>query len=316
MRRSSPEEPGIVRRRRGRGFSYHYAGGRPVRDRRVLARIRALAVPPAWRQVWICRDGDAHLQAVGTDAAGRRQYLYHDLWREEQDRIKFDRVTEMAARLPAFRRRLREQLAGEGLERERVLAAAARMLDLGLFRAGGAEYDTFGLATLKNEHVSCTREAVRCHFAAKGGTAHTVEIRDDAVRAVVADLLRTGHDGELLRYRNGSGWKDVGAQDVNDYLREHLGGEVSAKDFRTWHATVLAAAALGGARRPRGRLGRRKAVRRAMEEVAARLGNTPAVTRASYVDPRVILAYERGRTVSPGGDLEPQVIDLLRRTRR
>ncbi|MFI6388416.1 DNA topoisomerase IB [Nonomuraea sp. NPDC050540] len=315
MRHSNPEEPGITRRRRGRGFSYHHPDGRRVRDRRVLARIRSLAVPPAWREVWICRD-DGHLQAVGTDAAGRRQYRYHDLWREEQDRLKFDRVTEMAGRLPAFRRRVRRHLGQDGLTRERVLAAAARMLDLGLFRAGGAEYDSYGLATLRTEHVTRTDGGVLCRFAAKGGRQQETEIRDPHVREVVSALLRTGHDGELLRYRDGSGWKDVRTEDLNDYLRELLDCEVSAKDFRTWHATVLAAEGLARTRRLRGRLGRRRAVRRVVEQVAARLGNTPAVALASYIDPRVVLAYERGRTVSPGRDLEEQVIQLVLRTRR
>ncbi|MET9247255.1 DNA topoisomerase IB [Nonomuraea sp. NPDC003709] len=316
LRHSSPEEPGITRRRRGRAFSYHYADGRQVRDSHVLTRIRALAIPPAWRQVWICRDPDAHLQAVGTDAAGRRQYRYHDAWRQEQDRIKFDRVTEMAERLPAFRHRLREQIAQRGLTRERVLAAASSMLDLGLLRAGGAEYDSFGLATLRAEHVTCTGDVVRCRFEAKGGKQQDIEIHDGEVSAVVAALLRTGHEGELLRYRNGSGWKDVRAEDINDYLRDLLDCEVSAKDFRTWHATVMAAEGLARVRRPRGRLGRRRAVRRVIEEVAGRLGNTPAVALGSYVDPRVVLAFERGRTVAADGDLEAQVIELVRGTRR
>ncbi|MFI6295134.1 DNA topoisomerase IB [Nonomuraea sp. NPDC050790] len=315
MRHSSPEEPGITRRRRGRGFSYHHPDGRLVRDRRTLARIRALAIPPAWREVWICRD-EGHLQAVGTDAAGRRQYRYHDRWREEQDRLKFDRVTEMAGRLPAFRRRVLRHLGQDGLPRERVLAAGARMLDLGLFRAGGAEYDSFGLTTLRTEHVTCTGDGVVCRFPAKGGKPQETEIRDPHVREVVTALLRTGHDGELLRFRNGSGWKDVRTEDLNGYLRELLDCEVSAKDFRTWHATVLAAEGLARTRRPRGRLGRRRAVKRVVEQVAGRLGNTPAVALSSYIDPRVVNAYERGRTVPLDGDLEQQVIELVQRTRR
>ncbi|MGW0196149.1 DNA topoisomerase IB [Nonomuraea sp. NPDC003201] len=253
---------------------------------------------------------------MSTDAAGRRQYRYHDAWREEQDRIKFDRVTEMAERLPTFRRRLREHLAQRGLTRERVLAGASSMLDLGLFRAGGAEYDSFGLATLRTGHVTCTGDVVRCRFEAKGGKRHDIEVNDGAVSAVVAALLRTGHDSELLRYRNGSGWKVVRAEDINDYLRDMLDCEVSAKDFRTWHATVMAAEGLARVRRPRGRLGRRRAVRRVIEEVAQRLGDTPAVALGSYVDPRVVLAFERGRTVAADGDLEEQVIELVRRTRR
>ncbi|MFI6316167.1 DNA topoisomerase IB [Nonomuraea sp. NPDC050556] len=312
LRRSTPDEPGITRRRRGRGFSYHFPDGRKVRDLRILARIRALAIPPAWREVWICRTADGHLQAVGTDDAGRRQYRYHDVWRAEQDRLKFDRVVEMAGRLPDFRRRVDEHLAQRGLTRERVLAAAARMLDLGLFRVGGAEYDSFGLATLRTEHVTCTGDDVVCCYEAKGGKEQEIRITDPQVRKVVTALLRADEDGgELLRYRNGSGWSDVRSEDINDYLRDVLGGEVSAKDFRTWHATVQAAVILARAPRARGRTGRRRAVREAMEEVADLLGNTPAVARASYVDPRVIDAYEHGRTVSAGRSVEHDVIRLL-----
>ncbi|MEU4539477.1 DNA topoisomerase IB [Streptosporangium sp. NPDC023825] len=297
LRQSDPAEPGILRRRRGRGFSYHRPGGTQVRDRRTLDRIRALALPPAWTDVWICRSADGHIQATGTDAAGRRQYRYHDVWREEQDRAKFDRVRRMAERLPAFRERVAEHLGQRGLTRERVLAAAARMLDIGFFRVGGESYESFGLATLRMEHVTCSAGRVTCSYPAKGGKPREVEIVDADVCKVIIALRDAADEGELLRYRNGSGWADVRSDDINAYLRETLETEVSAKDFRTWHATVLAAVGLAVSSRARSRTGRRRAVNRVVGEVADYLGNTPAVARASYIDPRVIDAYARGRTV-------------------
>ncbi|MFC4062216.1 DNA topoisomerase IB [Planomonospora corallina] len=328
LRQSDPAEPGIRRRRRGHGFSYHHPDGRPVRDRRVLARIRALALPPAWTDVWICRSADGHIQAVGTDSAGRRQYRYHDVWRAEQDRIKFDRVLEMADRLPKFRDRVAEHLAQRGLTRERVLAAAARMLDIGFFRVGGESYESYGLATLRMEHVTCSAGRVSCSYPAKGGKQREVELADADVCKVVTALHRAGEEGELLRYRDGSRWVDVRSDDINAYLREVFECEVSAKDFRTWHATVLAAVGLAVSVRARSRHGRRRAVSRVMAEVAGYLGNTPAVARASYVDPRVIEAYERGRTIDRAitelgadvdfgqpathGGMERAVISLLR----
>ncbi|GAA3114180.1 DNA topoisomerase IB [Planomonospora alba] len=330
LRQSDPAEPGIRRRRRGRGFSYHHPDGRPVRDRRVLARIRALALPPAWTDVWICRSADGHIQAVGTDSAGRRQYRYHDVWRAEQDRIKFDRVLEMADRLPKFRDRVAEHLAQRGLTRDRVLAAAARMLDIGFFRVGGESYESFGLATLRMEHVTCSAGRVTCSYPAKGGKHRELEIVDADVCKVVTALHRAGEEGELLRYRDGSRWVDVRSDDINAYLREVFECEVSAKDFRTWHATVLAAVGLAVSSRARSRNGRRRAISRVMSEVAGYLGNTPAVARASYVDPRVVEAYEKGRTVARAitelgaeadfgqlathGGVERAVVSLLRRS--
>ncbi|WP_232320162.1 DNA topoisomerase IB [Herbidospora daliensis] len=328
LRPSDPAEPGITRRRRGRSFSYAYADGRPVKDRRTLRRIRALVLPPAWRDVWICRDPDGHIQAVGTDAAGRRQYRYHDAWREEQDRAKFERVGKLAERLPGFRERVRADLGEKGLTRERVLAAAARMLDIGLFRVGGEAYESFGLATLRLEHVTCSRGRVSCAYPAKGGVPREIEITDPDVCKVVTALRKGRDEGELLGYHRDGDWVDVKSDDINDYLRDRFGTEVSAKDFRTWHATVYAAVGLAVSKRVRSRTGRRRAVTRVMKEVAGHLGNTPAVARASYVDPRVITAYERGRTIDRAladlgegdgpathGAAERAVIALLRRTR-
>lgn len=326
LRHSDPAEPGITRRRRGRSFSYAYADGRPVKDRRTLTRIRALALPPAWRQVWICRDANGHLQAVGTDGAGRRQYRYHDVWREEQDRLKFARVAKLAERLPDFRERVQADLDQPGLKRDRVLAAAARMLDIGLFRVGGEAYESFGLATLRMKHVACSRGRVTCRYPAKGGKMRRVEIDDPDVCEVVTALRKVDATGELLRYEDNGAWVDVRSDDINAYLRERMETEVSAKDFRTWHATVYAAVGLAASRRVRSRAGRRKAVARVMREVAQYLGNTPAIARASYVDPRVITAYEQGKTIGRAlaglgdaagpaahGAAERAVVNLLKR---
>ncbi|MED7930183.1 DNA topoisomerase IB [Nonomuraea sp. LP-02] len=331
LRPSDHSEPGIVRRRRGRGFSYADPDGRPVRDPETLARIRALAIPPAWTDVWICTDPRGHLQAVGTDAAGRLQYRYHDLWREQQDRAKFDRVLEVAERLPEFRKTVDEQLQGRGLTRPRVLAAAARLLDIGFFRIGGESYDSYGLATLRMEHLTFSKGYVVFSYQAKGDIPREVEVADPGACAVLRSLKRAGpKEGELLRYRRDGDWADVRSEDINDYLKEIIGYEVTAKDFRTWHATVLAAVGLAVSR-PAGKAGptkKKRAVTRVMREVAEYLGNTPTVARASYVDPRVVEAYDQDRTIgaaltelgadadfgqlATAGRVERAVIDLIR----
>ncbi|WP_235854337.1 DNA topoisomerase IB [Nonomuraea aridisoli] len=327
---SEQSEPGFVRRRRGRGFAYVGPDGRPVRDRETLERIRSLAIPPAWEDVWICASPDGHLQAVGTDSAGRRQYRYHDAWREQQDRMKFDRVLEVAERLPAFRKTVDDQLTGRGLTRQRVLAAAARLLDIGFFRIGGESYDTYGLATLRMEHVTCVNGIVVCSYQAKGDVPREVEVADPGACKVLRSLKALGVEGELLRYRHAGGWNDVRSEDINEYLREIIGYEVTAKDFRTWHATVLAAVGLAVSR-PAGRKGpgsKKRAITRVMREVSEYLGNTPTVARASYVDPRVVEAYERDRTIAAAltelgadvdvgqlataGPVERAVIELIR----
>ncbi|WP_328807685.1 DNA topoisomerase IB [Nonomuraea antri] len=322
-----------MRRRRGRGFSYHGPDGAVIGDGPTLARIKALAIPPAWTDVWICASPYGHLQAVGTDAAGRRQYRYHDLWREQQDRVKFDRVLEVAERLPAFRKAVDDQLKGRGLTRERVLAAAARLLDIGFFRIGGESYDTYGLATLRMEHVSCGNGIVTCSYQAKGDIPREVEVADPGACAVLRSLKSLGVDGELLRYRRPEGgWGDVRSEDINDYLREIIGYEVTAKDFRTWHATVLTAVGLAVSLDPgtagRTRTAKKRAVTRVMREVAEYLGNTPTVARASYVDPRVVEAYDQDKSIAGAltelgadadfgqlathGTVERAVIDLIR----
>jgi DNA topoisomerase I len=309
LRRVEPMVGGYSRRRRGRGFSYHGKDGAPITDPATLQRIRALAVPPAWRDVWICAVPTGHIQAVGTDDAGRRQYRYHDEWRRRRDADKYDRVLRLARRLPAIRAQISEQLAGRGLDCDRVLAAALRMLDIGVFRVGGAEYapgpgeeeGSFGLATVLRDHVRLRRGAIELRYPAKGGIERAITLRDPALHAVVRALLqRQGGGQELLAYHTKQGWCDVGAEDINARLKELAGDEFSAKDLRTWNATLLAAVALAEAATggvPTSQRGRARAINTALDEVAEYLGNTRAVVRASYVDPRVLEHYVEGRTI-------------------
>jgi DNA topoisomerase I len=304
LRTVSPSQPGITRRRQGRGFVYLDNGVR-VDDPVTIARIRQLVIPPAWQDVWICRYANGHIQAVGSDDKGRRQYLYHPVWREQRDRAKHDRVLEVAARLPRARRQVSADLALEGMPRARALATAFRLLDLGFFRIGGEAYaeqnGSYGLATIERQHVSFDGDLIVFDYIAKSGKERYVAVGDPAVRAAVLSLLRRrGGGSELLAYRDGRRWVDVTSADINEYVKTVVGGEVSAKDFRTWHGTVLAAVALAVSTHVADTpTARRRAITRAMQEVSTYLGNTPAVARASYVDPRVIDLFEDGITVEP-----------------
>jgi DNA topoisomerase IB len=305
LRRVDCAGQGIVRKRRGKGFTYQWSDGRTVTEPEVLARIEALVLPPAWQDVWICPWPNGHIQALGTDAAGRRQYRYHDMWRKQRDRDKHDRVLVVAQRLPAARERAAEHLALRGYPRERVLAAAFKLLDLGFLRIGGEEYaddnGSFGLATLRREHVTLSKGAIIFDYPAKSGKQRIQQLVDDDLRAVVQGLLRR-KDGspELLAYKERGRWRDVRSDDVNTYLREIFGVDVTAKDFRTWHATVFMAVALAVSRGVADSPSKRKrAVARAYREVGDYLGNTPAVAKASYVDPRLIDLYDDGATVLP-----------------
>jgi DNA topoisomerase-1 len=270
----------------------------------VLARIRSLAIPPAWRDVWICPVPNGHIQATGVDAAGRRQYRYHDAWRARRDAEKFDRMLEFGAALPALRRRVAADLALDGYPADRVLAAAVRLLDLGFFRVGGEEYaeqhGTYGLATLQRRHVRVSGAEMSFSYVAKGGVLRALRLADEAAATVIAGLKRRrGGGADLLAYRDGRRWVDVRSSDINDYLKAHAGAQFSAKDFRTWSATLLAAAALAAAvHAPRSPSARKRALAHAYREVAHYLGNTPAVCRTSYVDPRVVDCYRAGETIS------------------
>lgn len=304
LRRSDVNGPGYRRRKAGRGFAHHDTDGVLIRDDR-LDRIRALAIPPAWRDVWICPWPNGHIQATGTDAAGRRQYRYHDQWRARRDAEKHERVLEIAHQLPDVRDEVVAALRTRGLNRERVLATAIRLLDLGAFRVGSEQYveenGTYGLATLRREHVHVRGERTFFSYTAKGGIEREVELTDRPTATVVRQLLERpeGTGEELLAYQVEDGtWRDVASSEINTYLKEISGAEITAKDFRTWNATVLMAATLAEEPPPTSRTGRKKAVRAAYVRVSEQLGNTPAVCRASYVDPRVVDRFEHGETVA------------------
>ena len=305
LRRADCSNPGITRRRRGRGFEYLDEDGRRITEPSVLERIRELAIPPAWEDVWICPWPMGHIQATGIDAAGRKQYRYHDDWRTRRDREKFESMEDFARSLPRLRKRVGRDLTLEGMPRERVLACAAWLLDRGFFRIGSEDYaeenDTYGIATMRKRHVSVDGDLVTFDYESKGGKRRVQTFGAPAVAEIVASLKRRRSGGEeLLAYKEGRRWKDVKSQDVNEYVREAAGGSFSAKDFRTWSATVLAAVALGvsGPAAAKGtKTARKRAKSRAINEVARYLGNTPAVARASYIDPRVFDRFDGGLTI-------------------
>jgi DNA topoisomerase-1 len=294
-----------------------------VTDEETLQRIRGLVLPPAWSHVWICPWPNGHIQAVGTDAAGRRQYRYHDQWRRDRDRQKFLRVQGFGTALPKLRARVRRDLAQGDLGRARVLAAIVRLLDVGYFRVGDEDYalehETFGVASLRKEHVRIHDGVMTFDYPAKGSIERTLEIRDAPAAKVVAALRRRRAGGpNLFAYKHGARWVDVHAHDVNVYIKAATGERFSAKDFRTWSATVLAAAALAeNAPVPESRAGRHRAEVKAVATVAEHLGNTPAVSRSAYVDPRVIERFEEGATISGTLGHQPDLHKLdARRTRR
>lgn len=290
--------------RHGRGFRYLDTAGNPLSstDRE---RARALVVPPAWQDVWICPWPNGHIQAVGTDDAGRRQYLYHPAFREQQDAAKHEHVQDVARSLPRLRKQVARDLAGRGLTRVRVLACITRLLDLGFLRIGGERYardnGSFGLTTLLREHATCRKGEIRLHFPAKSGKEVTRAMVDEQAHAVVRALLqRKDASTRLFAYWEHGTWHDVHAEDLNAYLRDCSGQDVTAKDFRTWYATVLAAVALAVSESTADESSARRArvVARAVREVSDYLGNTPAVCRASYVHPHLIELYEDGRTIA------------------
>jgi DNA topoisomerase I len=318
LRRADCAGPGIRRVRRGRGFSFEDASGETITDEETLERIRALAIPPAWREVWVCPDPFGHIQATGYDEAGRKQYLYHSRWQQRQAERKFELVREFAAKLPRLRRAVTADLRRQGMPRERALACAVRLLDLGFFRVGGEVYaeenESFGLATVRREHVTIQPGEVVFDFPAKSGQRRIQSIRDAAARrALEAMYRRRSGPEDLLAYRQGSEWRDVRSDDINDYIKERIGPEFSAKDFRTWHGTVLAAVALSGEPAPpRSDRAAKRAIAGAVKEVSEALGNTPAVCRASYIDPRVLDRYRDGVTINSPASRNGHLSNKLR----
>jgi DNA topoisomerase I len=332
LRRVDCSGTGIQRRRRGKGFEYLDEDGRRITEPVVLERIRELAIPPAWEDVWICPYPMGHIQATGLDAAGRKQYRYHDRWRERRDAEKFESMIRFARSLPKLRRRVAKDLALDGMPRDKVLACAARLLDLGFFRIGSEDYaeenDTYGIATMQKRHVTVSGDEVTFDYEAKGGQRRLQTIGDPEVAELVRALKqRRGGGDELLAYKVGRRWVDVKSPDVNQYVKEAAGEEFSAKDFRTWSGTVLAAVALAVSGPAHGsKTSRKRAKARAVKEVARYLGNTPTVARTSYIDPRVFDRFDGGLTIAGvlpelvedtaawpdlRGAIEEAVLDLL-----
>ncbi len=307
--------PGFTRVRRGRGFAYVHSDG-SVAGRAERSRIADLAVPPAWEEVWISDATNAHILAVGVDAAGRRQYLYHPVWREQQDAEKFLRMTALAQVLPEARRTVRRDLALDELPRERVLAAAFRTLDLGAIRIGSEEslagFRSRGLTTLLvRNSVLDDVETVRFRFRAKGGIAQDIRVTDAALATFVERSHERSPASRLYAWLDGRRMRAAVASDVNEDIRARTGGDFTAKDFRTLRGTIAAADRLAEIGVERTARARARAAREAFEYASSVLGNTPAIAKASYVDPRVVAAYEHGRTIERRGLRETALLALL-----
>jgi len=329
LRYLSDATPGIRRRRAGSGFTYVTAEGRPVRDKPTLARIRSLAIPPAYTDVWICPTSNGHLQATGRDARGRKQYRYHPRWREVRDETKFGRMLAFSEALPRVRRRVEEDLAKPGLPREKVLAAIIRLLECTGFRVGNEEYArsnrSFGLTTLRDHHVEISGSTMRFEFRGKSGKTHRVALSDRRLARIVA-RCQAVPGAELFQYEDDEGGRvAIGSGDVNDYLREITGEDFTAKDFRTWAGTLQAVAALEEVGPAATAPEAKSIILRAIDQVAERLNNTRAVCRKYYIHPAVIEQYEAGTlhqalTNGKGGrsspaELEPSeraLVHLLR----
>lgn len=297
LRYVSDQAPGITRRRRGAGFIYRTPEGKIIRDPDEIRRIRSLAVPPAWRDVWICPLPNGHVQATGRDARGRKQHRYHPQWRAVRDQTKYDKLLTFARQLPEIRRQVRRDLALPGLPRAKVLATVIRLLETGMIRVGNEEYarqnKSFGLATLRNRHVNVSGPKIRFEFRGKSGVRHAFDLEDRALARIIKQC-RELPGQELFQYLDENGERcTIGSSDVNEYLRALAGDDFSSKDFRTWAGTVLAARSLREMYATSGKA-TKKAVTQAIERVAKQLGNTVAVCRKCYIHPAIIEAYQTG----------------------
>lgn len=285
-------EPGITRRRYGRGFSYSGPDGKKITDAALIDHLKSLAIPPAWTNVWICTDPRGHIQATGDDDAGRTQYIYHPQWRIHQDEVKFNRTLEVGDALPTARARVTRLLRREDGDRDKILAIAFRLLDLGAIRVGNEAYalqnGSYGLTTMLIKHVQCDGSTVRLCFPAKSGQTVDTEITNKNLVEALQPLLDRPRTQPVLAWRQGSDWHPLTSGMVNDFLREVTGVEMTAKDFRTWHATVIAARALARGSTPT----------QAVEEVAEHLQNTPTIARNSYIDPRVFKLFDQCHTLN------------------
>jgi len=299
LRYVSDEQPGIARVKAGEGFSYRKSNGSTITDERTLERIRKLAIPPAWTDVWICNAADGHLQATGRDVRGRKQYRYHPRFREVREETKYEHMMAFARALPDIRRAIGEHMALRGLPREKVLATVVHLLETTLIRVGNDDYvkenKSYGLTTLRNQHVAVEGTQLRFNFKGKSGKTWRLQIRDRRVAKVVRACQELPGQ-RLFQYTDDDGeLREVTSSDVNAYLREITGREITAKDFRTWAGTVMAAMALQEVETAETQAAAKKNVRAAIERVAARLGNTPAICRKCYVHPEVLQAYAEGQ---------------------
>ena len=315
---------------------YFDAAGNRITDGELIARAKGLGIPPAWRDVWICAEPNGHLQAVGTDAAGRKQYIYHEAWRARRDQEKFDHMMDFAALLPDMRAITLEHLQLREQPREKTLGLAVRLLDRGFFRIGSEGYaeanQSYGLVTIQKKHVTISGNEVIFDYRAKSGKRRVWSTVDPIMLEVIKSLRQRRSGGpDLLAYKQGRLWRDVKSSDINDYVREISGGDFTAKDFRTWGATVLAAVGLAvSGYASDSAAARKRAIARSVKEVAHYLGNTPAVCRASYIDPRVFDRYLSGWTISlesigegmefgdlsTQGPIERAVVDLIEDRRK
>ncbi len=317
LRRTNATGHGYLRVRAGSGFSYRSTKTGELADAELRERFAALGIPPAWNDVWICPYDNGHIQAIGFDVKGRKQYIYHPTWREKKDRVKFDRAMELAESLPAARRRVTMDLRSDGLSRERALAGAFRMLDTGSLRVGSERYaeanGSHGLTTLLCAHARVSGDVVELSFPAKSHQSWESDIRDADLAALTRQWKRRGPTARLLSYRDGRTWRPLSAADVNEYVKERTGGDFTAKDFRTLHGTVAAAVSLAKAGPQDTQRGRQAAIAQAMRDASEVLSNTPSIARTSYVDPRLIDRYRHGETIDPArlGAAESEVRALL-----
>ena len=291
-------EPGITRAKKGKGFSYVSDGGEVVKDEATLARIRSLAIPPAWTKVWICKSANGHIQAVGRDAKGRKQYKYHPRWREARDGTKYSRMLDFAKVLPAIRSRVSADLRREGMPREKVLATIVKLLDLTAIRIGNEEYaknnKSYGLTTMKTKHVDVVGSKVKFRFTGKSGIKHEVAVTDKRLARILKQCQEIPGQ-ELFQYLDGDTPVSINSSDVNDYIRDAADGDFTAKDFRTWAGTVLAACALSEVTDCKTETEKKSAIVSVVDSVAAALGNTRAVCRKCYIHPAVVDAFSEGR---------------------
>jgi DNA topoisomerase-1 len=319
LRYVSDEQAGFSRQRKSEEFEYFDTKGKPIHDEQRLLRIKRVAVPPAWSDVWICPSPNGHIQATGRDARGRKQYRYHERWREIRDENKFDRLIDFGKALPKIRRRLKKDLALSGLPREKVLATIVQLLERSLIRVGNEEYarenKSFGLTTMQDRHVDVKGSKLRFRFRGKSGRQHEVDVTDRRIARIVSKLQDLPGQS-LFQYLGDEGnVRDITSQDVNEYLREITGEDFTAKDFRTWAGTVLAAVALSAASEFETRKQAKANIKNAIEAVAKILGNTPAICRQCYIHPAVLEAYLNGNSINgfkpnTQEEFEKQGIDL------